>query len=300
MNNNTTINTTKLVTVICWLVSAAVIIGFVVWAIFNTTIAISSSWSWNTSGNMEYLATHTRSASGINRLEIDWVAGPVIITLHDGDEIIMTEYANPRIRDNEHVHIVTNGSTLRLEFVRGRVRNNTPSKRIEVQIPSSMVLESIDVRTISGNVDVNGVDASDVVLRTTSGRINVRDMEASTVNLRTVSGNIDINRVEANTLTTNTTSGRHELRGTFGRIESRSISGRIEITSQIVPDRIEARATSGRITVTVPNDGDAIHVSHSTTSGRFESEIPTITGGGGTPQFELRTVSGRIEINALR
>jgi len=300
MNNNTTMNTTKIVTILCWLVSAAVIIGFVVWAIINATSGIFGGWHWNTNVNMEYLDTHTRTIDGISSLEIDWVSGPVIITLHDGDEIIIVEYAQPRIRDNEHVHIVTSGRTLRLEFVRGRARNNTPSKRIEVQIPSAMALESVDIRTISGNINASGIDVPDITLRTTSGNIQVRDMEVSTAELRTVSGNIDTNRVEAETITTNTTSGRHELRGTFGRVESRSVSGRIEITSQIVPDRIEARATSGRITVTVPNDGETIHVQHSTTSGRFESEIPTVTGGSGRAQFELRTVSGRIEINTLR
>jgi DUF4097 and DUF4098 domain-containing protein YvlB len=115
--------------------------------------------------------------------------------------------------------------------------------------------------------------------------------------LQTVSGRVDTTRTQAQRIRSETTSGRHALFGSFGEVNARSASGRIEISSDIVPESLVAHALSGRIDVTVPRDGTPT-VHYSTRSGRFTTDIPIMLHGADA-QFNLSTVSGRISISAL-
>ena len=215
------------------------------------------------------------------------------------------------------------------------LRTNMPSKQLEVLIPYALSesFESFNVNTVSGRIDVSNVQANDFTAGTTSGRIELRgiasptinasttsgrievfDTQAEEIHLRTTSGRIETTRTQAakiymrttsgrieaastqaQSLSTHTMSGRHELSGAFGRVNTRSTSGRIEITSSIVPEHLAAHATSGRISVTVPNEGP-VSVQYSTSSGRFTSTIPIITHAGADAQFSLSTSSGRISL----
>jgi DUF4097 and DUF4098 domain-containing protein YvlB len=155
-----------------------------------------------------------------------------------------------------------------------------------------------NITTVSGRVEIDNINANELIAQTTSGRIEIQNINADSIDLLTVSGHIETSRTQAKNIRTRTTSGRHVLCGTFYSINARSTSGRLEMTSTIVPESIVAEVTSGRIVVTVPNE-DSISVRYSVTSGRFTSNIPVITHSA-DPQFRLTTTSGRITINALR
>ena len=172
----------------------------------------------------------------------------------------------------------------------------TTSGRIELRRVTAET--SLQATTTSGRVELRNIGAQTLNATTTSGRIELFATEADEISLHTGSGRIEARDTEARRLQTRTTSGRHELFGSFDDVNARSGSGRIEILSEIVPDRVTAQATSGRIEVTVPDEG-AISVQHSTNSGRFSSDI-AITSGGADAQFDLSTRSGRISIFALR
>jgi len=333
---------TRIVTIICWAVSALALTGLVVWFLVGNVFGVGFGFDFGL-GNFDVVGEHSVSANDIDSLSIDWTSGAVYVGTHSGSDIQITEFSRRDLRDGEELSFNTDDSTLSIYFTenmrRFSIGINNFSKQLEVLIPHALSddFDRFHVNTVSGRVLVSNIEAEDFNVRTTSGRIELRDItaprltaattsgrielfdiasanlnasttsgrieitdiEADEIQLRTVSGRIEARRTQADSLRTNTTSGRHELAGSFGYVNARSTSGRIEITSAEVPERLTARASSGRIAVTVPNEG-AITVQYSTGSGRFTSELPVTTGGGANAQFDLSTSSGRIEIFALR
>jgi len=350
---------TKLVTVICWAVSAVALLGLVLWFLLSGVFNIGFGWDLGL-GTFEPVGTHRVAADNIDTLDVDWTSGAVTIGTHHGDEIVITELAQRSLRDDEALWLSTDGGTLTIRFMeRSVIRvGNVLTKQLEILIPYALsqdferfgvnttsgrivinhiqsttfsasttsgrielrdiTAQSLNANTTSGRIEVLGAEAEDISLRTTSGRIELRRMTAQTITatatsgrieifgaeaedifLHTTSGRIEARDTEAQRLQTHTGSGRHELFGSFGYVNARSTSGRLEIVSQIVPQSVIAQATSGRIELTVPAE-EAISVQHSTGSGRFSSEIPIITHGGADAQFNLSTSSGRISIFALR
>ena len=294
-------NRTRLVTVICWAISAVALSGLVLWFLLSGIFSFGFGFGVDFIGlgSYEPVATHSVSADDIDSLSIDWTSGRVTIGTHEGSEIQITELARRDLRAGEELRQSISGGTLTIEFMEQRRLTgiNNFTKQLEVLIPHTLSenLERFHATTVSGRIVVSGIHAADFTANTTSGRIELFSVQAEDIYLRTVSGRIDTTNTEAQSLRTHTTSGRHELSGSFGEVNARSTSGRIAVISTVVPESLTARTTSGRISVTVPR-AEAISVQYSTTSGRFTSEIPILTHGGADAQFNLSTTSGRIEI----
>ena len=316
---------TRIVTLVCWLVSAVALLGLVVWLLLSGIFSFGFNLGIFEFGNFQVVGTHSVPAADIDSLDVDWTSGGVFIGTHSGDDIRITEFARRNLRAGEELSLGTEGSTLVIEFTENHRAvsigfNNPQTKRLEVLIPytlsenfdrfyvntvsgrvevRNMQAHDFSVSTTSGRIELFGITATNLRASTTSGRIELNTAEAEDIHLHTVSGSIETNNALAESLRTNTTSGRHELSGSFGYVNARSTSGRIEIRSTIIPASLTARTSSGRIAVTVPNEG-AITVQYSTGSGRFTSEMPVTTHGGADAQFNLSTGSGRISIYELR
>lgn len=311
---------TKRITIICWIITALALLGLLAWALLGGIFNLGGfGLDLFGVGNFDAVGSHSVPADNIHSLDVDWTSGRVYIGVHDGDNIEVTEFARRNLRDNEAMGVSEAGGTLSVRFTERRVLSMNLSKQLEILIPRSLSenLEHFRINTVSGRVESSGIAAVDAAISTTSGRIELRDMTAQTltasttsgriwlssvqaedISLRTVSGRVETSSTTTDRLQTQTTSGRHELSGAFGAVSARSVSGRIDVTSRVVPDTLTAHATSGRITVTVP-DGEPISVQYSTRSGRFSSNIPVVTHGGEQAQFDLSTTSGRISIYAL-
>ena len=326
---------TQTITIICWCISAVVLLGLIVWVIlgiigstafgFRTINFELGGINFNNSRSYELIETHRIPASRIaaNEIEaisVDWISGSVSVSVHEGDEIIISEYSRRQVQDNHKMYIRTLGNQMSIEFfdsTRTGINLNVPSKRLYVLIPYTLNenLHFFGITTVSGNIQVSGITSNNFLANTVSGRIELRDISAPGLNafttsgrirlanvnaedisMRTVSGRIETSHTKAQRIRSYTTSGRHSLSGSFETVHSRSASGRIEITSSIVPDSVVATAASGRIYLTVPNDGTAPSVQYSTGSGRFRSDIPVLLHSGSDAQFQLTTASGRISI----
>jgi len=306
----------KLITMICWAVSALALLGLLAWLIIGGAFNLG----FGGFGAFDIVEEHSVPAENIRSLDVDWTSGRVSVGVHDSPDIQVTSFARRDLRSGEEMGLSTDGSTLTVRFAQRRGLSVNLTKQLEILIPRELSenFENFHINTVSGRVEVRGMSADDVTVSTTSGRIELQQITAQALNaattsgrielssiqaeeisLRTVSGRVETHNVETGRLQTQTTSGRHELYGSFGTVNARSVSGRIGVISQVVPERLAAHATSGRIEVTVPG-GEAISVEYSTSSGRFSSAIPIITHSGNDAQFNLSTTSGRISIYELR
>ena len=287
-------STTKKITIACWAVSALLIIGLVVWLLLGGGFHFGLH-----TGSFNEVGSESISAENVNVIDIDWMTGAVYIIGHSGEDIIITEFSQRNVRNNQRMYIRQSGDTVHVQFTESRVTvANNLSKRLEVFVPQAQ-LDSISVQTISGRVVAEHLSADNLQIQTTSGRIVVDNTQAETIDLRTVSGRIETRRTEAGRIRSQTTSGRHEINGAFGVINASSVSGRLELTSSVLPESVNGNTTSGRIELTIPNDG-TINVNHSQVTGRFSSELPMTSQADADVEVTLSTTSGRISIYALR
>ncbi|MCL2401161.1 MAG: DUF4097 domain-containing protein [Oscillospiraceae bacterium] len=301
---------TKIATIVCLIVTALVLSGLVTWFIFGPVFNRSSDSeggrifnfgfsNWGLSGPFEVAGTHSVPVDDVTSLSIDWTAGRVTVTPHHGNDIQITEFSQRALRDGEQLRLNVSGGTVSVNFIESRVMRNMPSKQLEVLIPYTLAgsLDDVTITTVSGRVELSGIQAQTVSVRSTSGRVEARYINAVELDLRSVSGRVEVFESTADTLNATATSGRLYLSGEFDTVTARSVSGRVEFISAMVPASLSATTTSGRISVIVPA-GEPISVQQRTTSGRFTSDIPIITGGGADAQFNLSSTSGRIEIFA--
>jgi len=321
---------TRIATIICWAVSALVLIGLLVWFILSFVVGgngilgninfmgIGIGGTQNLSGPFVSQGTQTADTTGINSMNISWVAGDITVTPHDGNSIEVTEYAQRDLRENERLHMSTNGSTLTIRFRESNnVLRNMPRKNLEVLVPRELSenLTTLTINTTSGNIRADSFEASTLNINSVSANIEISNIVSQTTDISTTSGNLtassiragllDINSVSgdmtitetiATILDTGTTSGRLNATGEFDRIDTNSVSGDKTIRSTTVPSTISSGTVSGDINVHIPNTGE-ITVSHSAVSGRFSSEVPARIQNGAAYSFS--SVSGDTNIYAL-
>ena len=321
-------NKVKIITIACWTITAVVLIGLVAWAFVGVApFGTDGPLNWfgnfgaeRFSGPFEEQAREEITIDDINSVYINWTAGTVMVSRHEGGEIILIESAQRELRDGESFGVSTSGGTLSVEFTTRQRLRNMPAKNLEILLPQELYeLETFRIRTTSANVEIDDlivstlidistvsgfVEASQIQARTldistTSGRIDARGVNAIDANLRSVSGRIEVENGNLENVNSRTTSGRVQLGGEFRYIYARSVSGRVEITNGIVPNDLQVNTTSGRIAISLRDEGEPLSVSYSTVSGRFTSEIPVLSGVADA-QIRLSTISGRIDIYELR
>jgi len=321
---------TRVITIICWIVSALVLIGLLIWLL---TSAIFSGWGFfrdinifginiagieSLTGPFDVREIRTESTTGLNSITVNWVAGDVTVKSYDGDEIKISESAQRELRNNEQMHISSNNRILRIDFrERSNFRGRMPRKNLEVLIPHTFAVNMTDLsinstsgsiyaeQITAGNVDISTVSASiravditanSIRMGTTSGAISGSTIKAQILEAYSVSGALNITYSEAPTVDLGTTSGAIVLSGVYDRIKTSTVSGRIYIESSIVPGSIDSSTVSGSTEVHMPNTGE-ITVSHSAVSGRFSSEIPVIMQSNAAYSFS--SVSGSTNIYVI-
>ena len=182
-------------------------------------------------------------------------------------------------------------------------------------ILEGITAQTLNVSTTSGAIRLTSVTADDIRLSSVSGTVHASDSGAVTLNssstsgainlsgsfrdatLRSVSGRLILESSASNgEIIANTTSGSISVSGSFESANLSSISGAVSISSAVIPASLRASTTSGGVTITVPDYG-TITVRHSSTSGRFTSDIPVIMQSSGA-QFDLSSTSGSVRILA--
>lgn len=321
-------NITRLVTIICWILVAVILIGLAVWFLTGNLFGVKTEFKLSgpffsigtfetLSGTYDEAGAYTAPAGDVDSLDIDWTIGEITVKAYDGDVFKVTEYARRSLDDRDKFVCGVSGGTLEIKYSAPGLRVNSPAKKLEVLVPKTAAgrLQSLDVRAASaslrisnikatrlsingasGAAEISNVTADSASVKTASGGIRITSLTAARLETTTLSGGIRLADVTADTLKADTASGGQDLSGAFMDIDAGSVSGEILVTSSINPDRINCHSTSGGITAVIPGGGTPA-VSYSTVSGRFTSDIPVITGGGAA-DYRFSTVSGGIRLKA--
>jgi len=306
----------KIVTMICWMITAVALTGILVFFLTGTVFGFSSDkwdfgnsfginlsgWTENLTGPFEVDDEYFVKAENIQSLRINWVSGNVSVNSYNGDSILITELAQRELSDKEKLSFNVSGDTLTINF-RERGSNSfrsMPRKQLEVYIPQHLTgkLDKLTIDTVSGDVSIDdSFYATTLKCESVSGEIKAKGFYDS-VNLESVSGSIfHWNSNDYGDVTANTVSGTIELHGAFRNVKVETVSGRMTVSSVVVPSSFKSDSVSGSLTIRLPA-GSSISVNHSAVSGKLSSDLPTLMEGRGAV-FTISSVSGSTKIEVL-
>ena len=345
-------NTTRIITIVCWCISALALTALALWFLFGFPFfgfVNMQTWGFNNwsvggfeslTGPYNPVGTHTLPQDGIDSISIDWVSGAITVIPHNDDNIVITEFAQRELNSNEQMKVSTQGNTVKIDYTEsGRIIGRMPNKRLEVLLPHPLSdnLANLFINGTSGANTISDISAQTVDLDTTSGSINFTNVHAGTIKINCTSGTIDVSGSSANELRTNSTSGTQRLSGAFDNIningtsgaltivndavdatvrtsitsgtqnvsgsfadvDMRSTSGSLTLLSRQIPASLYIDNTSGNINISVPNDG-TVTVNHSSTSGRFSSDVIPVVMQGSNAMWRVSSTSGSLTIHELR
>jgi len=323
-------NATKIFTIVCWVISALVLVGLTIWFLtgsifggwinnFGSNNILGTGFSIQSlTGPFDNRYSEAVNTTDLHSIRIDWVAGEVTIIPHNGNDIQITESAQRSLGNNEQMRISTNDGTLNIRFREQGAFGiiNMPRKNLEVLVPHGLSedLRNLSVSTTSGSVytrdfnattfnvssvsatvDVSGIVSNTIDISTTSGTITATSVRAGRLNAGSVSGAVDISEAYVTALDISTTSGRTIAEGEFERVDVSTVSGNTTIRSRVVPAAMDISSVSGAMDIYIPNLGE-IAVNHSAVSGRFSSAIPVIMQGRAAA-YSFSSVSGNTNIH---
>ncbi len=263
----------------------------------------------------------------VDKLDVEWVNGPVEIEPWEGNYVNVTEYSQRALDEGQRLElIVTDGGTMRIRWTRdkGFWKGLRLSKFLLIQVPAGLSLEKVKVSNVSGGIKAQGLAGGKWDLNTTSGRIEAAGIRAEKLKLVSVSGAVHAENIQAEDLRLSTTSGRIEALGfgagnakinsvsgtveAYGNGESlkiKTVSGAIELQTQQPPASVRLETMSGRITLALPPDS-GFTAEYESMSGAFTTGFP-VSGdlgnksgkaicGDGQIDISMNTLSGKMEI----
>jgi len=245
--------------------------------------------------HVEETVQETFVVDGPAFLDLEAVSGNVTVTGSAGDEVEVIARLSLWGADEEDarrqvdVQMDQEGNRITVRVVRpewayvGFAFTKSSQVDFEIRVPSetslqlasssgdlavSDVIGPVELRTVSGNIRVENVDGA-MSVRSSSGDVTLVGLSnAGDVEVRTVSGNIKLRDVAGHSLTAHTSSGK------------------IQIEEGTLSSTLALETTSGNVTA----------VGIRATSYRLHSSSGDLTLDGCSGSLDLRTVSGRIEV----
>lgn len=252
----------------------------------------------NLTGPFETVGEYRVSADTVDSIDLNWAAGDIIITTHDGDDIIFVESAQRALQENEKLTYQVSANILQINF-RERttgiifgIGRRLPPKNIEIQIPQTLSdnMGFIDINTVSGSVNVDSISSQHLSCNSVSANLTISG-HYRRVSVETVSADIVVrNTAENATAHANTVSGNVSLRGGYDIVTINTVSGDAMVVSSVVPETLEMTTVSGNTTIMVPA-GEQISINHSSVSGRLTLDLPVSMTDRGA-RFTISSVSG--------
>lgn len=159
-------------------------------------------------------------------------------------------------------------------------------EEIIVYVPKDVVL-NIEIKTTSGDIEMNSIKGNDVNLNSTSGDLKLG--EVNRAELYSTSGDIVLEK--ANITNAKTTSGDIFLNNIEKQVEAVSVSGNVKIGSLYIESNSKIKTTSGDVSIEKMGD---VYIETSTVSG--DIHISNNNRYSATT-LNIKTTSGDIYVN---
>lgn len=258
------------------------IIRIVIWSIvllllaaFLVTTLLFRSFSYSAWNGMERESTPMHALPSeegvafhpedVRELEIEWVAGSIILQPADVEEITVTE-SDVTEEKYAMLYQLRNGK-LSIQFCEdafvsgfGINFNADITKDLYIQVPRDWECDSLEIDAASATVEVND--------------LTIREVEFDGA-----SGTCEFDNCAVNTFDMDTASGDVRISGTLDTLDFDGASASIYAELTNTPNRMDIDTMSGDLDLTLPQDC-GFTVSLNAMSGDFSSDFKTTTQNG--------------------
>ncbi|ETA79859.1 DUF4097 family beta strand repeat-containing protein [Youngiibacter fragilis] len=313
-------DTFRKIIIVC-LVVASVSFGIGAWIFYESGFSINEFTSQITkffeSGNLPIIGdntltqgfsrTYTFSAEEAEEISVDTSIGDVTVISHDGTDVIVD--ISGRVSSSYKGTIETAYSrdgkvtveVLKDSSFSGLLGQN--EARIVVSVPA-INIEAMSIASVSGKVDIDGIEAHSLKLKTVSGGIEVTGFKAGRLDASSVSGSISADgSFGSDGADISTTSGSIGLKGLEGSFSVNTVSGAVDIEASsmkggsvvTVSGGVDMGLPSGEFSYDLSSVSGKIRVSRN--GSIIESTGSSRENNGNAPLYKVKTVSGGISIS---
>lgn len=252
------------------------------------------------------------SASDIQKIKIDWVAGSVNLRVGTSDEIVFSESSYRDLTDRQRMrYTVSDSGVLQIHFCEDLdnifdwfdLDANMPAKTLTMEVPASLIgqLTNLEIETVSAGIDLSGIYGVKTELSSVSGAIHCADVAAEELDLSATSGAIVTENSSAQMLDLENVSGSIQIEGEYTSIDVDTVSGGTNLVLANNPESIKVDSVSGSVTVALP-EGANFTAKLDTVSGSLSCAFPGTLGddmvvvGDGDANYRFNSVSGNVKI----
>ena len=223
----------------------------------------------------------TFSPSEVRELEIEWVAGDILIESADTDQITVKEDG---VSDPKYTMVLRQrNNTLKIQFCEEGVGNyfgvNTRvdlSKDLTILVPKDWTLDSLEIDCASATVEVNDMTIREVDFDGASGTCEFENCTVEEMDIDTASGDI-------------------RFIGNLGTMDCDAASASVYAVLANTPRRLDMDSMSGDLEIVLPGDA-GFTLDMTAMSGDFTSEFETTMKNG---NHVCGDGSCRINVDAL-
>lgn len=177
----------------------------------------------------------------------------------------------------------------------------------DICIHEKLVCADMQVSTVSGDVDLDGITCTKMTVCSSSGDINGNDLSGDLYG-EAKSGDVVITGINGR-CELFSASGDVSFEGECRELNCSSTSGDVEVRLDNLPEKIKGNSMSGDCRMYVPS-GNGFHLNYSTVSGEFRTCMPlsgkmgeksgdAVYLDGACGEIQLTSVSGDIQISAI-
>lgn len=207
----------------------------------------------------------TFSASEVQEIEIEWVAGDILIQPHDTDTIVVKEDGN---FDAKYAMVYScREGELKIKFCEEGVAKyfgvntrNDLSKDLTIYVPRDWVCESLELDVAAARVEIN-------------------DMTIQEVDFDGASGTCEFEHCTVQELDIDTASGDIRFVGNLDMLDCDAASASVYAVLHNTPSRLDLDSMSGDLDLSLPADA-GFSLSMDAMSSDFSSDFETSMKNG--------------------
>lgn len=245
-------------------------------------------------------------SADITGIDIDWPNGDVQLIPYDGETIKTVAVKQTDIAQNKQIEYEIKNDVLYIttsaRSILPFISENYTDITCKLYIPQEIFLQDqkdISVRTVDGDIKINGLNAGHLSLSSVSGTILTDEITAERITIQTTSGDILNTESQSTVFESSTVSGDTESTMQARELIVESVSGNVSCTAVSMFDRADIQTISGNVTLYLPNN-EGFELNLSTTSGSFscdkilEREGDARIYRSGKIPLNIQTVSGNV------
>jgi len=237
----------------------------------------------------DYSEKDTFAASEVRDIEIEWVAGEILIQPGSTDQITVKEDG---VSDLKYAMVLRqSGDTLKIQFCEEAIGNyfgvNTRTdleKDLTILVPPDWVCESLEIDCTSATVEVNDLSIREVDFDGASGACEFENCTVEEMDIDTASGDV-------------------RFIGSLDMLDCDAASASVYAVLTNIPRRLDMDSMSGDLEITLPQNA-GFTLSMDAMSSDFQSDFETTVKNGnyicgdGYCRINVDALSGDVVIHA--